>query len=49
MEIRVPKPLASQNLLWVSPEKLVNFPFPAANTKIISKLYKHLGIANKKL
>ena len=39
-----PKPLASQKLRWVSPEKLVNFPFPAANTKIISALHKHLGI-----
>ncbi|MBW3042854.1 A/G-specific adenine glycosylase [Prochlorococcus marinus] len=43
----LPKPLASQNLLWVSPEKLWNFPFPAANTKIISELHKHLGIGNK--
>ena len=39
-----PKPLASQKLLWVSPEKLFDFPFPAANNKIISELYKHLGI-----
>tara|TARA_Y100001968_G_scaffold239323_1_gene222743 strand:- start:1438 stop:2592 length:1155 start_codon:yes stop_codon:yes gene_type:complete len=44
-----PKPLCSQKLLWVSPEKLCNFPFPAANSKIISELYKHLGIGNKKL
>ena len=44
-----PKPLASQKLLWVSPEKLFDFPFPAANTKIISELHKHLGIGNKKL
>jgi len=44
-----PKPLASQKLLWVSPNKLFNFPFPAANTKIISELHKHLGIGNKKL
>ena len=43
-----PKPLASQKLLWVSPEKLVDFPFPAANSKIIAELYKHLGIENKK-
>ena len=43
-----PKPLASQKLLWVSPEKLFDFPFPAANSKIISELYKHLGIENKK-
>ena len=44
-----PKPLASQKLLWVSPEKLFNYPFPAANTKIISELHKHLCIGNKKL
>ena len=44
-----PKPLASQKLLWVSPDKLSNFPFPAANTKIISELHKHLCIRNKKL
>ena len=43
-----PKPLASQKLLWVSPDKLFEFPFPAANTKIISELHKHLGIRNKK-
>ncbi len=43
-----PKPLASQKLLWVSPEKLFDFPFPAANTKIISELHKHLCIVNKK-
>ena len=39
-----PKPLASQKVLWVAPEKLSDFPFPAANTKIISELYKHLCI-----
>ena len=44
-----PKTLASQKLLWVSPEKLVDFPFPAANKKIISELHKHLCIGNKKL
>ncbi len=44
-----PKPLASQKLLWVSPEKLNDYPFPAANKKIISELYKHLCIGNKKL
>ena len=41
-----PKPLASQKLLWVPPEELFNFTFPAANTKIISELYKHLCIEN---
>ncbi len=44
-----PKPLASQQFLWVAPEKLFDFPFPAANSKIISELYKHLGIRKKKL
>ncbi len=44
-----PKPLASQKLLWVSPDKLFDFPFPAANTKIISELHKHLCIGNKNL
>ena len=44
-----PKPLASQKLLWVSPDKLFDFPFPAANTKIISELHKHLCFGNKKL
>ena len=44
-----PQPLASQKLLWVSPEKLFDFPFPAANTKIISELHRLLRIGNKKL
>ena len=44
-----PKPLASQKLLWVSPDQLSSFPFPAANKKIISELHKHLSIGNKKL
>ncbi len=44
-----PKPLASQKLLWVAPDRLFDFPFPAANTKIISELHKHLCIGNKKL
>ena len=43
-----PQALASQNLLWVSPEKLFDFPFPAANKKIISELFKHLGIKKNK-
>ena len=45
----IPQPLASQRLLWVPPERLLDFPFPAANTKIIYQLNKHLGIENKKL
>ena len=43
-----PKPLASQKLLWVSPDKLFDFPFPAANIKIISELHKRLRIENKR-
>ena len=42
-----PKPLASQKLLWVSPDRLFDFPFPAANTKIISELHKYLFDENK--
>jgi len=41
-----PKPLASQEILWVKPERLFEFPFPAANAKIISELHKHLDISN---
>ncbi len=44
-----PKTFASQKLLWVSPDKLFDFPFPAANTKIISELHKHLCITKEKL
>ena len=39
-----PKPLSSQQLLWVSPHRLLDFPFPAANSKIINELHKYLGI-----
>ena len=41
-----PKPLASQEILWVYPKRLFEFPFPAANAKIISELHKHLDISN---
>ena len=43
-----PKALASQKFLWILPDKLVDFAFPAANTKIISSLLKYLEIENKK-
>ncbi len=39
-----PKPIASQKLLWVDPKRLFDFPFPAANIKIISALHKHLAM-----
>jgi len=43
----IPKPLVSEKILWVEPTRLIDFPFPAANTKIISALYEYLGIGNK--
>ena len=39
-----PKPISSQQFLWVSPHRLLDFPFPAANSKIINELNKYLGI-----
>ena len=44
-----PKPLSSQKLLWVYPNELINYSFPAANTKIIAELNKYLRIGNKNL
>ena len=38
-----PQPLASQQVRWVHPEDLRQFPFPAANAKIIAALLEHLG------
>ena len=40
----MPKPLASQKIAWVSPQRLHEFPFPTANQKIISQLHKHFGL-----
>ena len=42
-----PRSLASQDIRWVSPKRLVDFSFPAANTKIIYELHKYLQIDNK--
>ena len=42
-----PKSLSSQEMRWISPKRLCDFPFPAANTKIISELHRYLGIDNK--
>ena len=42
-----PRPLASQKLLWIDPTRLFEFPFPAANSKIIFALLNHLGIEKK--
>ena len=41
-----PKPIKSQKLLWVNPERLFDFPFPAANTRIIRAIHKHLELNN---
>ena len=38
-----PQPLASQQVRWVRPESLNNYPFPAANARIIAALLDHLG------
>ncbi len=44
-----PRALKCQKLLWVKPNRLLEFPFPAANTKIIFALFKHLGIEKENL
>jgi A/G-specific adenine glycosylase len=38
-----PKPLASQQVRWVRPEQLMNYPFPAANARIIDALLGRLN------
>ena len=40
-----PQPLACQRVTWVSPAELVNYPFPAANARIIAALLERLGLA----
>ncbi len=37
-----PKPLASQQVRWVKPEDLSDYPFPAANARMIAALIEHL-------
>ncbi|CAI8159695.1 MAG: Adenine DNA glycosylase [Synechococcus sp. CC9902] len=39
-----PQPLASQQVRWVRPESLKDFPFPAANARIIQSLLRALGL-----
>ncbi len=41
-----PQALASQEIRWVHPSKLSQYPFPAANSKIIEALLLHLGLSN---
>ncbi len=38
-----PQPLASQQVRWVRPEQLADFPFPAANARIIAALLERLS------
>ena len=38
-----PQPLASQQVRWVRPESLKEYPFPAANARIIEALLEALG------
>jgi A/G-specific adenine glycosylase len=38
-----PQPLASQQVRWVRPEQLGEFPFPAANARIIAALLEWLA------
>jgi A/G-specific adenine glycosylase len=39
-----PQPLASQQVRWVRPERLAEFPFPAANARIITALLQRLAV-----
>ena len=39
-----PQPLASQQVRWVKPDQLSDFPFPVANSKIIQSLLDHLEV-----
>jgi len=38
-----PQPLACQQVRWVRPEQLAEFPFPAANARIIAALLERLA------
>jgi len=40
-----PQPLACQQVKWVEPAELSNYPFPAANARIIAALLERLGVA----
>ena len=42
-----PKPLASQQVRWVRPEQLKDYPFPAANARIIEALLGKLNQTNQ--
>ena len=38
-----PRPLESQQVRWVRPESLADYPFPAANARIIAALLDHVS------
>ena len=42
-----PKPLASQQVRWVRPEQLKDYPFPAANARIIYALLGRLNTTSQ--
>jgi len=42
-----PQPLASQQVRWVRPESLKEYPFPAANANIIGALLARLGVSDR--
>ena len=39
-----PQPLASQQVQWVRPDQLADYPFPAANARIIEALLAHPAV-----
>lgn len=41
----VPRPLASARLEWVDVQRLRDYPFPAANSRLIEQVIAHLGIS----
>ena len=41
-----PQPLAAQQVKWVEPAALADYPFPAANARIIAALLERLGVAD---
>ncbi|WP_320663663.1 8-oxo-dGTP diphosphatase MutT [Prochlorococcus sp. MIT 1223] len=42
-----PKPLESNQVIWVDPNHLKDYPFPSANTRIINEIFKYLEIRSK--
>lgn len=40
-----PQPLACDEVRWVLPQDLDQFPFPAANTRIIAAIHQALSLS----